>query len=195
MKQGGGLRSRRRVWGLGRGSGIRRWSGRLGRLGLITSSGSRRSRARLVVGGSVELRLVACSGFWRLRLVAGLRPVSFLCAGADHLRRVFVVVRVHPKPFWWRLFAVFVSLRNEDTRVDELGDRRSALDEVALHGCQLRLGLGSERGQLVQTQVWIPRHDELQGTTRPSACRGALPSLQTAYCDLQPVGSPTGSAQ
>src|SRR3954464_4615537 len=98
MKQGGGLRSRRRVWGLGRGSGIRNWSGRLGRLGLITSSSSRRSRARLVVGGSVELRLVAPSDFWRLRLVAGLHPVSFLGAGTDHLRRVLVVIRVHPKP-------------------------------------------------------------------------------------------------
>src|SRR4051812_42047668 len=111
MKQGSGLRSRRRVWGLGRGSGIRSWSGRLGRLGLVTSSGSRRSWARLVVGGSVELRLVARSGFRRFRLIADFRPVSFLRAGADYLRRVFVMLRVHPKPFWWRFFAAFISLR------------------------------------------------------------------------------------
>ena len=48
---------------------------------------------------------------------------------------------------------------------------------------------------MIQVQPWIPRLDEFQGPARSSPGRGTLPSLKMTSCDLQPVDSPTGSAQ
>ena len=47
-----------------------RRGGRLGSLGLIATSGDWPGRTRLVAGAAVELRLVARSIFWRLRLAS-----------------------------------------------------------------------------------------------------------------------------
>ena len=108
---------------------------------MITSGSSRLGRARLVAGGTIELRLAVRSVFRCLRLASVLRPVFLLDAGADHLCRVLVVVRVQPKPLRRHLLAVFSLLRDKDAGVGVLGDRRRTLDKGVFRGCQLRLGL------------------------------------------------------
>ena len=123
-------------------------SGRLVGLRLIAFNSSQLVWAWLVAGGAVELRLGVRSDLWRLLFAFLLLLAFFLDTGADHLGRVLAVLRVQPKPFWWRLGAVLNPLRDEDAGVGLLGDCRRALDKVILYCHQLLLGLLPKRGQL-----------------------------------------------
>ena len=65
------------------------WSGRLAGLGLIIAGSRRCTRARLVAGGTVKLRLTGRSTIWRG--VFTLLLLLALVAGVDLLRRVLAV--------------------------------------------------------------------------------------------------------
>ena len=130
------------------GDGATGWrSGRLAGLGLIIAGCMRCTRACLVAGGTVKLRLTGRSTIWRG--VFTLLLLLALVAGVDLLRRVLAVCRVQPEPLLRLGNAVVVHLRSEGAGVGVVGNRRSLLDDSRPRRLQLRVGLLLLGGQLV----------------------------------------------
>ena len=123
------------------GDGATGWrSGRLAGLGLIIAGCWRCTRARLVAGGTVKLRLTDRSTIWP-GVFTLLLLLLALVAGVDLLRRVFAVCRIQPEPLLRLGNTVVIHLRNEGGGVGVVGDRRSPLDDSRPRRLQLRVGL------------------------------------------------------
>ena len=143
------------------GDGATGWrSGRLAGLGLIIAGCRRCTRACLVAGGTVKVRLTGRSTIWH-GVFTLLLLLLALVAGVDLLRRVLAICRVQPEPLLRLGNAVVVHLRSEGAGVGVVG-RRSPLDDSQPRRLQLRVGLLPPGGQLVQAQLRIPGLDELQ---------------------------------
>ena len=97
-------------------------SGRLAGLGLIITSCRRCTRACLVAGGTVKLRLTGRSIIWPGIFTLLLLRLA-LITGVDLLRRVLAVCRVQPEPLLRLGNTVVVHLRSEGAGVSVVGDR------------------------------------------------------------------------
>ena len=104
------------------GDGATGWrSGRLAGLGLIIAGCRRCTRACLVAGGTVKLRLTGRSTIWRG--VFTLLLLLALVAGVDLLRRVLAIYWVRPEPLLRLGNAVIIHLRSKGAGVGIVGDR------------------------------------------------------------------------
>ena len=94
------------------------------------------------------MRLAARSDLRRVVFIILVFLVFPFVAGGDLLCRIFAIIRVQSEPLRRRLDAVLVQLRDEDTGVRVLGDRRRANSKVTLHRHQLSTGFLPKCGQL-----------------------------------------------
>ena len=116
---------------------------------MIIAGYRRCTRACLVAGGTVKLRLTGRSTIWRGVFTLLLLLLLALVARVDLLRQGLAICRVQPKPLLRLGNAVVVHLRSEGAGVGVVGNRRSPLDDSRPRRLQLRVGLLPPGGQLV----------------------------------------------
>ena len=144
-------------------------------LGLIIAGCRRCTRACLVAGGTVKLRLTGRSTIWPgVFTLLLLLLLLALVARVDLLRRVLAVCWVQPEPLLRLGNTVVVHLRSEGAGVGVVSDRRSPPDDSRLRRLQLLVGLLPPGGQLVQTQLGIPGLGELQPRLAPDRAAEAF---------------------